>query len=227
MEGIILAGGLGTRLASVNRDRPKALAQVGERPFLELLLHRLRLSGFTRVILSVGYLHGMIVEHFGSQFEGIELAYAIEEEPLGTGGATVRALDLAQGSPLFVLNGDTLVDVDFAAMLARHVALGASVSIAVVEMADCSRFGRVLIDEDRVVGFTEKGMAVPGKISAGVYVMNRDLFARYEVPIVFSLERDFFVPRVHELRPLAFSASGSFIDIGVPEELARAQSELR
>ena len=135
MEAIVLAGGRGTRLASVIRDVQKALAPVGNQPFLELLLLRLKQSGFTRVILSVGYLHGMIREHFGSLFEGVELTYAGEEEPLGTGGATLRALRLGHSSPVFVLNGDTLVDLDFDAMLSRHVAREASVSLAVAEMA--------------------------------------------------------------------------------------------
>jgi D-glycero-alpha-D-manno-heptose 1-phosphate guanylyltransferase len=226
MEAIVLAGGWGTRLASVIRDVPKALAPVGNQPFLELLLLRLKQSGFTRVILSVGYLHGMIREHFGSLFEGVDLTYAGEEEPLGTGGATLRALRLGHSSPVFVLNGDTLVDLDFDAMLSRHVAREASVSLAVAEMADCSRFGRVLIEEDHVVGFAEKGLPGPGKISAGVYLMNQDLFAPYRLPVAFSLEKDFFAPHIKQLRPLAFRASGYFIDIGIPEDLARAQNEL-
>jgi D-glycero-alpha-D-manno-heptose 1-phosphate guanylyltransferase len=226
MEAIVLAGGRGTRLASVIRDIPKAMAPVGSRPFLELLLRRLKQSGFTRVILSVGYLQDIIRAHFGPQFEGIELTYAVEEEPLGTGGATLRALALGCSSPVFVLNGDTLVDMDFGSMLSRHVALEASVSIAVVDMADCSRFGRVHIEEDRITGYAEKGQTGPGKISAGVYLMNQDLFEHYRLPIAFSLEQDFFVPHIKQLRPLAFPASGYFIDIGIPEDLARIQNEL-
>jgi D-glycero-alpha-D-manno-heptose 1-phosphate guanylyltransferase len=226
MEAIVLAGGFGTRLASVIQGMPKVLAPVGDRPFLELLLQRLRQKGIERVILSVGYLAGMIRERFGERFGGLELAYAVEEEPLGTGGAVRRALAMAGSGAVFVLNGDTLVDLDYAAMLARHLECGVAVSIAVAEAADCTRYGRVFVRENRVVGFAEKGQPGPGKINTGAYVMNRDVFASYKMPAAFSLEMDFFAPRIQELRPLAFLTSGYFIDIGIPEDLLRAQREL-
>src|ERR1700733_2558785 len=85
MEAIVLAGGRGTRLASMIHGVPKVLAPVGNRPFLELLLHRLRQKGMERVVLSVGYLASSIRDHFGDEFDGLEVAYAVEQEPLGTG----------------------------------------------------------------------------------------------------------------------------------------------
>jgi D-glycero-alpha-D-manno-heptose 1-phosphate guanylyltransferase len=157
----------------------------------------------------------------------LELAYAVEEEPLGTGGATMMALTRASTDSVFVLNGDTFVDLEYADMLARHVDAGVTASIAVAQVPDCTRFGRVLIEHDRVAGYTEKGYAGPGLISAGTYVMNRDVFAPYDLPAVFSLETDFFVPHIKQLRPLAFVTAGYFIDIGIPEDLARAQTELQ
>ena len=169
----------------------------------------------------------MIREHFGEQFEGLELTYAVEDEPLGTGGATLRALTLASSGSVFVLNGDTLVDLDYAAMLSRHIDLGAIASIAVAEVADCTRYGRIFMQEDRVVGYAEKGQSGPGQISAGAYVMNRDVFAPYHMPTAFSLEKDFFASYINKLCPLAFVTSGYFIDIGIPEDLARAQNELK
>jgi D-glycero-alpha-D-manno-heptose 1-phosphate guanylyltransferase len=199
---------------------------VGNRPFLELLLRRLQQKGMERVILSVGYLAGMIRERFGERFEGLELAYAVEDEPLGTGGAALRALTMAGSDAVFVLNGDTLVDLDYAAMLSRHIDRGARVSIAVAEVADCTRYGRVIVHEDLVIAFAEKGRPGPGKINTGAYVMNRDVFAPYDLPAVFSLEAGFFVPYIREVRPLSFAASGYFIDIGIPEDLLRAQREL-
>jgi D-glycero-alpha-D-manno-heptose 1-phosphate guanylyltransferase len=227
MEAIVLAGGRGTRLASVIQGIPKVLAPVGDRTFLELLLQRLRQKGMRRVVLSVGYMASSIRDRFGDDFEGLELAYAVEEEPLGTGGATMMALTLASTDSVFVLNGDTFVDLEYADMLARHVDAGVTASIAVAQVPDCTRFGRVLIEHDRVAGYTEKGYAGPGLISAGTYVMNRDVFAPYDLPAVFSLETDFFVPHIKQLRPLAFVTAGYFIDIGIPEDLARAQTELQ
>jgi D-glycero-alpha-D-manno-heptose 1-phosphate guanylyltransferase len=227
MEAIVLAGGLGTRLASITQGSPKALAPVGGRPFLELLLRRLQQKGIWRVILSVGYQASMVREQIGEEFDGLELAYSVEEEPLGTGGAAAKALTLAHNDSVFILNGDTFIDLDYAAMLSAHINLEAEASIAVAEVTDCSRFGRVLIQEGRVVGFAGKGQSGPGQINAGAYVMNRDIFAAYNLPTAFSLEKDFFAPYIKQLRPLAFVASGYFIDIGVPEDLARAQRELK
>ena len=227
MEAIVLAGGMGTRLASVIQGIPKVLAPVGNQPFLELLLRRLRQKGMRRVILSVGYMAGMVRERMGEQFEGLELAYAVEDRPLGTGGGTLKALSLARSDSVFVLNGDTFVDVDYAAMLSRHLDLGAKASIAVVDVPDCARYGRILMRKDRVAGFAEKGQPGPGLISAGTYVMNRDIFESYGMPAAFSLESDFFVPHIGQLCPLAFVTSGYFIDIGIPEDLARAQMELK
>jgi len=226
MEAIILAGGLGTRLSPVIQGIPKVLAPVGNRPFLELLLRRLRQKGFSRVVLSVGYLAGMIQERFGDRFEGLELAYSVEDTPLGTGGAVLKAMTMASSSAVFILNGDTFVDLDYSSMLTCHIEAGATASMAVAQVSDCSRFGRVLIHEGRVTGFAEKGQAGPGQINAGAYVMNRDLFKSYDLPEVFSLETGLFVTHVEELCPLAFPTSGYFIDIGIPEDLARAQREL-
>src|SRR5580693_8278643 len=95
MEAIILAGGLGTRLAGRLDGIPKAMAPVAGRPFLEILLLQLRRAGFTRAILSVGYLHEVIQKHFGAQFQGLSIDYAIESQPLGTGGAIRLALTQA------------------------------------------------------------------------------------------------------------------------------------
>jgi D-glycero-alpha-D-manno-heptose 1-phosphate guanylyltransferase len=227
MEAIVLAGGRGTRLASVIRDVPKVLAPVGDRPFLESLLHRLAQKGIRRVILSVGYLADTIRDHFGEQFDGLEIAYAVEEEPLGTGGAVMNALTIASADAVLVLNGDTFADLDYTAMHARHIESGAAVSIAVAEVPDCTRFGRVVVERSHVVGFSEKGFAGLGLISVGAYVMNRNIFAPFRMQTAFSLETDFFVPHLQDLHPLAFFTSGYFIDIGVPEDFARAQTELR
>ena len=87
MEAIVLAGGLGTRLRSVVPNLPKPMAPVAGRPFLEIVLNRLAQKGFRRVVLSVGYMAEKIVEHFGDRLSGMELVYAFESTPLGTGGA--------------------------------------------------------------------------------------------------------------------------------------------
>lgn len=223
LQAVILAGGLGTRLRPVVGETPKAMAPVAGRPFLEHLLSDLAAHGVRRAVLAVGYRREVIAAHLGAGFRGVSLAYSEEEEPLGTGGAVRRALRLAEPGPCLVLNGDTWVDLDHGAMVRAHVDAAAKVTIAVRAVPDVARFGALELDGGRVRAFREKGPSGSGFINAGVYVLGPDLFDGLALPAAFSLERDVFAPRVRELAPLAFEATGRFIDIGVPEDFERAQ----
>jgi len=226
MEGIILAGGLGTRLRSVVADLPKAMAPVAGRPFLEHLLDLLVDAGFESAILAVGYRSEAIREHFGERYRGLPLTYSVENHPLGTGGAMRLALRSAMAGDVFVVNGDTLADVDFHSMLEAHRRTAAPITVAVHEVPDTARYGALILNRDRVYGFREKGRHGPGWINAGIYLVSRSLFDRASLPDAFSFESDFLVPGVKLLKPLAFPTRGLFIDIGVPEDYARAQSLL-
>ena len=226
MEAIVLAGGLGTRLASVLHGLPKPMAPVAGRPFLEILFAQLRHSGCTRVLLSVGHQHTAIQNHFGASFHGMALDYIVERAPLGTGGAVRLALAEAREESVLVLNGDTFLDADYAAMLRFHAAEGAAATLAVVHCGDVSRYGSVTIEDQHIVGFEEKGSSGPGFISAGTYVLARNLVWPPGLAEKFSIEQDFFVPEVASLRPAAFKVDGFFLDIGIPEDLDRAQTEL-
>jgi D-glycero-alpha-D-manno-heptose 1-phosphate guanylyltransferase len=230
MEAIVLAGGLGTRLASRLQGLPKPMAPVAGRPFLEILLAQLRRCGCTRILLSVGHLHSVIQDHFGASFDGMTIDYAVESAPLGTGGAIRLALAQAKEDSVLVLNGDTFLDADYAAMMRSHAECGAAVTLAVVHCDNVSRYGGVAIDGQRVVGFEEKGHSGPGPkpgwISAGAYVLARNLAWPPALAEKFSIERDFFASQVARLRPAAFKVEGFFLDIGIPEDYDRAQTEL-
>ncbi len=226
MEAIVLAGGLGTRLASRLHGLPKPMAPIAGRPFLEILLTQLRRSGCTRVLLSVGHQHTVIQNHFGASFNGIEIDYVVESAPLGTGGAIRLALAEAREESVLVLNGDTFLDADYADLLRFHQSEGAAVTLAVVHCDDVSRYGGVTIEDQHIVRFEEKGRSGPGIISAGTYVLARNLAWPSALPEKFSIERDFFVPEVARLRPAAYKVGGFFLDIGIPEDLDRAQAEL-
>ena len=236
MEAIVLAGGLGTRLASRLHGLPKPMAPVAGRPFLEILLNQLRRSGCTRALLSVGQQHTIIQDHFGASFHGLQVDYVVESVPLGTGGAIRLALAEAREESVLVLNGDTFLDADYAAMLRFHASEGAAATLAVVHRDDVSRYGSVVIEDQRIVGFHEKGSSNPrqtsaapsnsGWISAGTYVLQRNLAWPPGLAEKFSIEFDFFVPEVARLRPAAWKVDGFFLDIGVPEDLDRAQTEL-
>ena len=226
MEAIVLAGGLGTRLASRLDGMPKPMAPVAGRPFLEILLAQLRRAGCTRALLSVGHLHTVIQDRFGASFRGMSLEYVKENAPLGTGGAIRLALAQAKEDSVLVLNGDTFLGADFADMMQFHLVERSEVTIAVVHHPDIARYGGVAIEGKHIVGFQEKGRSGPGWISAGAYVLNRNLEWPPSLQERFSIEKDFFAPEIGRLAPAAYEVNGYFLDIGLPEDLDRAQTEL-
>jgi D-glycero-alpha-D-manno-heptose 1-phosphate guanylyltransferase len=223
LQAIVLAGGLGTRLRPAVGELPKVLAPVAGRPFREHVLARLRSHGFERVVLAVGYRSDVVRRAIGESFDDLTLAYSTEDEPLGTGGAIVKALSVARPGPCFVLNGDTWIELDYPAMLRRHVEGGASITMATRAMEDVGRYGAIEVCDGRVVRFAEKGDTGPGVINAGVYVIENPLPPGLVPASPFSFERDLLAPRAAAIRPLAFPVEGRFIDIGIPEDLARAQ----
>ena len=223
MQAIVLAGGLGTRLRGVVPDLPKPLAPVNGRPFLAIVLRQLRAQGFDSVVLSVGYRHELIRQAFGDHFGALALVYVVEDRPLGTGGAIRLAARACSEADVFVLNGDSYADVDFADMQGRHCEARVPLTVCAVEVADAARYGRVVVGDSRVAGFVEKGTKGPGLINAGIYLMRRSLLEAPDLPEVFSFERDVLEARLGELRPLAYPTHGRFIDIGVPEDYSRAQ----
>lgn len=223
LDAVVLAGGLGTRLRSAVPELPKCLAPVAGRPFIEILLDELQRQGLRHVVLAVGYRHEQVRAHLGARYGLIDLDYAIERQPLGTGGAARQVLGACHSEDVLLVNGDTWQEVDLAAMLAAHRAAGVQLTMAVRQVDDVGRYGALHLSGDRISGFSEKGASGSGWINAGLYIVKRGIFDHAEVPAAFSLERDFLVPQLEQLRPLAFMAGGPFIDIGIPEDLARAQ----
>lgn len=218
MQAVILVGGLGTRLRPVISNLPKAMAPVRGRPFLEYLLDNLRAQGVRDIVLAVGHLGDAIISYFGHSWGGLPLSYSIETEPLGTGGALKKAMLRMADVHTVVMNGDTWLELDLWSMLATHERSGADITVAVHDVADVARYGAVVIENDRIIGFQEKGMTGTGLINAGVYLLRPGLFEKRMLPEAFSFEGDFLVRYVSELKLTAFRTSGGFIDIGVPED---------
>jgi D-glycero-alpha-D-manno-heptose 1-phosphate guanylyltransferase len=223
MEAIVLAGGLGTRLRGVIDDVPKPMAPVQGRPFLAFVLDQLADSGFHTAILATGYRHDAIRAHFADDYHGLALVYSVEGEPLGTGGAIRLACGHVHARDVFVLNGDTYLELDYRAMLDAHVRAAAQLSLAVCEVPDVARYGALDVSEGIVRGFREKGQSGPGPINGGTYVLGAALRDRLPVRAAFSFEQDLLVPDVRTIQPLAFPATGLFIDIGIPEDYAKAE----
>jgi D-glycero-alpha-D-manno-heptose 1-phosphate guanylyltransferase len=223
MQAIVLAGGLGTRLRSVVTELPKPMAPVAGRPFLAWILDRLAQGGFERVVLAVGYRHEAIVQHFGHVYLGMRLDYSVEEQTLGTGGAIRLAADRIASWPVFVLNGDTFLELDYRAMLDAHLQGSERMSLAVCQVADAGRYGGLDLEDGHVRGFREKGSSGPGVINAGTYLLSQAVLDRIPRDEPFSFEQQLLVPGIGTIRPAAFATDGLFIDIGVPEDYARAQ----
>jgi NDP-sugar pyrophosphorylase family protein len=225
MKAVLLVGGLGTRLRSAVPSLPKALASVGERPFLELLVRQLGAQGIHQLVMCTGYLSEQIEDMFeGGGGFGATIEYSQESTPMGTGGALKLAQRyLRDDSEFLVLNGDSFLEIDFGRLVDFHRQRGGVATIALVPVPNASRYGTVQVAADgRVLGFAEKaGHNAPGTINAGVYVFDRALFD--EMPEgASSLERDVF-PRLLERGVYALEQRGLFIDIGTPDDYGRAR----
>ncbi len=225
IEAVVLAGGRGTRLSAVVSDVPKPMAPVAGRPFLEILLETLARNQCGRVVLSLGYKAETVVDHFGASFAGMELVYEIERTPLGTGGALRRALAQCNADHVFILNGDTYLDLEVGAIEAQWQRHRLPIIVA-REVQDTARYGRLHTADNHVVGFVEKGIPGPGLINAGCYVLPPDIALDFPSDEAFSLEQDFLAAAVARSPFRLFVSRGYFIDIGVPEDYARAQREL-
>ena len=223
MEAVILAGGLGTRLRERVPDCPKAMAPVAGRPFMEILLTSLARNGVTRAVLSLGYMASVIVAHFGTRFAGIELKHQIEDQPLGTGGALKVAMTRCTDAAALVVNGDTMLDFDARAAMQQWATRQHPVILA-KEVEDTARFGRLVLDGNRVVGFAEKGVSGRGVINTGHYVLPTDLFSGHALQENFSFEVDFLSEQILQTRFDAYLTDGTFIDIGVPVDYEIAQT---
>ena len=223
-EAIVLAGGFGTRLRGVVDDVPKPLAPVAGRPFLAWLLDRLAQGGLRRCILATGYMAEKIEDRIGARWQGMEIVYSVESEPLGTGGAIRLAANRLQGDAVHVLNGDTWLEYAPTALEAAAMESGACLSVALARVDDGARYGAVEVDGNKVAGFREKGPAGPGWINAGCYFLGAGALADLPARTAYSFETAFLQPRVQSGDVAAFIGTAGFIDIGVPEDYARAQS---
>lgn len=221
----MLAGGLGTRLNRVVAAVPKPMAPIRGRPFLEILLAMLGAKNVQRVVLALGHMAETIRGHFGSKFAGLQLDYVSEGIPLGTGGATRLAMAQCLQDHVFVFNGDTYLDLEIESV--EQAWQRERVPIIVGrEVPSTGRYGRLTVQQGRVTGFEEKGAEGPGLINAGCYVLNRGQLDAFAINTPFSLERDYLGKAVLRERFDLFRTRGQFIDIGIPEDLARAQQEL-
>ena len=227
-EAIVLAGGFGTRLQSVVSDVPKPMAPVAGRPFLTYLLDHLIPQGYGHVVLATGHLHEKVEAFFGNDYRGMRIDYARELSPLGTGGAILNALKHCTEEQVTVLNGDTLFLVDHEELCRFADEKKTSLAIVLRQVPDAGRYGAVEVDGDGLVtAFREKDPATgAGLINGGIYRLHRSLLDGFVPGQQFSFEKELMQKRFREEKFYAYASDGYFIDIGVPDDYARAQHEL-
>ena len=213
---------MGTRLRSVLPDDPKSLAEIGDRAFLDILLDIIFDQGFERVILAVGHLKEKIIDKYA---EDPRVKFSIEDSPLGTGGAAMNALELAETEHIIVMNGDCFCEVDLKEMYEEHKKHKSLITLVLSKSDDISDFGSVLIDENsRILSFREKvSEKSGGLISAGIYVFNKEIKNHKPEKNSFSLEHDLFPLLVGEHFCYGHVIPGGFLDIGTPERYALAK----
>ncbi len=226
MEAIILAGGLGTRLQNVVKDLPKPMADINGKPFLKYLLDYLSGYQIERVILSVGYKYEVIEQYFGKKYKDIEVVYAVEEEPLGTGGGILNACKYLNNNVFYLINGDTFFDVNLNELYTFHLQQKADFTLAIKPMHEFDRYGTVEISNHRILQFNEKRYMEEGFINGGVYLLDKEILHSLNFPRKFSFEKDFLERFLSKYYFAAYLCKHYFIDIGIPEDYKLAQQEL-
>lgn len=223
--GVIIAGGLGTRLGGALGNLPKTLAPVAGRPFLAHLLEQLASAGIGRVVLCTGHGGDMIEDFVAAKEQPLKVLCSREPEPLGTGGALRLALPLIESEVALVMNGDSYVDTDLAPIVEHYGSSASDAAMVLVCVNDTSRFGSVRVDDrSQITEFLEKRPGGgPGLINGGVYLLSADLIAAIAPDKPVSLERDLF-PVWLETGLQGYPVDTGFIDIGTPASLAEAEA---
>ena len=229
--GVLLVGGFGTRLMPLTKHTPKPMLTVAGLPVTEHQLAMARKAGITTVVLATSYLSELFIPYFGDGSKwGMKLLYAVEKEPLGTGGAIANAAQLLDThESIVVFNGDVLSSHNLAEQIRQHEANAADVTLHLTAVEDARTYGCVLTDSDgRVTAFLEKmDKPIANTINAGCYVFNPSVVKDIPLNTVISVERETF-PRLIAAHGKVFGfIDGSYwLDIGTPKALLQGSRDL-
>jgi NDP-sugar pyrophosphorylase family protein len=225
MRAVILAGGKGVRLRPYTTTLPKPLVPVGERPILEIVIAQLRAAGVKRVTIAVNHMAEIIMAFFGSGEKfGLDIDYSLEDKPLGT----VAPLKLIEDLPehFIVVNGDTLTDIDHAALYQAHLDSGRPLTIATYQRQVNIDFGVLKVDEASglVTNFWEKP-TYNFEVSMGVYVFSRRLLERVPPDEPYGLD-ELVLGMLKDGQPInAYRFDGYWLDIGRPADYDQANRD--
>ena len=232
--GILLVGGFGTRLLPLTNKTPKPMLPIANLPVTEHQLLAAKAAGITKVVLATAYLAETFTPYFGDGSKwGIELKYALESEPLGTGGAIRNAAELifsemSEDEPIVVFNGDVLSRHDLAAQIRLHQSSSAAVTLHLVNVEDARPYGCVPFDESgHVTDFLEKmENPITNTINAGCYVFSPQVIKEIELGKVVSVEREVFPELLRRERVVqAFVDNSYWLDMGTPKALLKGSQD--
>ena len=232
--GILLVGGFGTRLLPLTNKTPKPMLPIANLPVTEHQLLAAKAAGITKVVLATAYLAETFTPYFGDGSKwGIELKYALESEPLGTGGAIRNAAELifsemSEDEPIVVFNGDVLSRHDLAAQIRLHQSSSAAVTLHLVNVEDARPYGCVPFDESgHVTDFLEKmENPITNTINAGCYVFSPQVIKEIELGKVVSVEREVFPELLKRGRVVqAFVDNSYWLDMGTPKALLKGSQD--
>ena len=233
--GILLVGGMGTRLMPLTRDTPKPMLPIAGLPVTEHQLLAAKRAGVRTIVLATSYLSEVFTPYFGDGSKwGLDVRYAVEESPLGTGGAiknAAAALNLTAGSdePIVIFNGDVLSSHDLGKQIQEHVANRADVTLHLTHVDDARAYGCVPVDENgRVTAFLEKmENPITNTINAGSYVFHPSVIETIAANTVVSVERDVFPALVAAGKKIYGYVEDAFwLDIGTPRALLAGSKHL-
>ena len=228
---ILLVGGFGTRLMPLTRNTPKPMLTVAGVPVTEHQLAMAKAAGITEIVLATSYLSDVFIPYFGDGSKwGMKIRYAVEEAPLGTGGAIRNAAQFLQGDqPVVVLNGDVLSSHNLAEQIRQHQSNNADVTLHLTQVEDARAFGCVPTDEaGRVTAFLEKmDQPVTNQINAGCYVFNPKIINSIPINTVVSVERETFPQLVAQgAQVFGYLENAYWLDIGTPRALLKASTDI-
>ncbi len=227
-EAIILAGGLGTRLRTEVPDLPKCMAPVNGQPFIAYVMDHLQKQGISQFIFSLGYKSDAFTDFLNRTIPAGQCKIVIEKEPLGTGGAIRFAASQIKSLHAVVVNGDSIFKNNIQEQAALHEQMNADCTLALKEMTEMERYGVVETDNNqRITAFKEKQYYKKGLINGGVYLIRVDRFLQEPLPEKFSFETDYLQKFYQKKNIYGIAQDGYFIDIGIPEDYKRAQTELK
>ncbi len=228
LDAVILCGGKGTRLKSVVSDRPKPMAALNDKPFLQLLVEYAAGFGFKRFILCAGYMGDVIEKHFSGVLPGLEIVVSREDGPLDTAGAVKNASSLIQTSPFLVMNGDSICRIDLREFVKFHSSRRGRASVAVVKVADAGSFGSIALGPGgRILSFREKAAAGAGYVNAGIYILDKTVLDAVPSGARYSMERELLPALISGGDVYGYETESRLFDIGTPEGYREAGENIK